>query len=117
MKGDDIADRLLRFAVLVLGLVKRLPHDTIGRHLGRQLLRAATAGGANYEEARSAESRADFAHKVSLAAKEIRESWYWLRLSAEAELTQRSAAAALGDEAGELVAILTASAKTARAHS
>ena len=84
MKGEDIARRLLRFAVHVLRLVRELQRDSIGRHVARQLLRSSTAGGANYEEARSAESRADFAHKVGIAAKEVRQSRYWLRLSAEA---------------------------------
>ena len=117
MKGDDIARRLLRFAVRVLELVKTLPRDTTGRHITTQLVRAATAGGANYEEARSAESRADFAHKVSIAAKELRESCYWLRLSKEATLTVPSTAGDLAKEAYELVAILVASAKTAKSRS
>lgn len=114
MKGDDIAQRLLRFAVEVLNLMKNLPRNTIGRHVAKQLVRAATAGGANYEEARSAESRADFAHKVSIAAKELRESRYWLKLSAEANLAAPSRANPLAHEASELIAILTACAKTAR---
>src|ERR1044071_9001483 len=114
MKGDDIAGRLLEFAVRVLRLVRTLRSDAIARHVARQLLRSATAGGANYEEARSAESRADFAHKVSLAAKELRESRYWLRLISEAELASREALRPLITEAGELLAILTASAKTAK---
>jgi hypothetical protein len=41
MKGDDIALRLLRFAVRVLKLVKSLPRDTPSRHVGRQFVRAA----------------------------------------------------------------------------
>ena len=68
MKGDDIARRLLVFGVHVLQLVRKLQRDSVGRHGGRQLLRSATAGGANYEESRSAESRADFPHKASIAA-------------------------------------------------
>ena len=115
MKGDDIARRLLRFGVNVLCLVRQLPRDYLGRHVGRQLLRAATAGGANYEESRSAESRADFAHKVSIAAKEIRESRYWLSLISEAGLQSRLDVTQLLNESGELIAILTASAKTAKA--
>src|SRR5215475_12378218 len=113
MKGDDIARRLLLFGVRVLGLVRKLQRDMVGRHIARQLLRAATAGGANYEESRSAESRADFAHKVSIAAKELRESRYWLRLVSEANLVPPGAVDGLASEASELVAILTASAKTA----
>ncbi len=80
MIGDDIADRLLRFAARVLQLVGTLPGSPVGRHVARQLIRSGTAGGANYEEARGAESRADFAHKVLIAAKEVRESVYWVRL-------------------------------------
>jgi hypothetical protein len=34
----------------------------------------------NYEEARGAESRADFVHKVRIATKELREAHYWLRV-------------------------------------
>ena len=114
MKGDDIARRLLRFAVGVLELVRGLRRDSVGRHIGRQLMRSATAGGSNYEEARSAESRGDFAHKVSIAAKELRESLYWLNLISEANLTSTKPANELMREGSELVAILTASVKTAR---
>jgi len=117
MKGDDIAQRLLRFAVQVLKLVRNLPRDTPCRHVEKQLVRAATAGGANYEEARSAESRADFAHKVSIAAKELRESCYWLRLCADAHLLVASVAGPLATEAAELAAILTASTRTAKSRS
>ena len=117
MKGDDIAQRLLLFAVQAMKLAKTLQRDAAGRHVAKQLVRAATAGGANYEEARSAESRADFAHKVSIAAKELRESTYWLKLSAAANLAVASTAGPLAQEASELVAILTASAKTARGRS
>ena len=56
MKGDDIAERLLEFAVAVLRITTRLPADRPGRHLASQLVRAGSAGGAHYEEARGAES-------------------------------------------------------------
>jgi four helix bundle protein len=114
MKGDDIAHRLLLFAVRVLQLVRRLQRDMVGRHIARQLLRSATAGGANYEESRAAESRADFVHKVSIAAKELRESRYWLRLIRQSSLVCPEFVNEHVNEASELIAILTASARTAR---
>ena len=40
--------------------------DASAKHIARQLVRAATGGGANYEEAHGAESRADFIHKVGI---------------------------------------------------
>ncbi len=76
-------------------------------------MRAASGGGSNYEEARGAESRADFIHKVAVAAKELRESLYWLALAQEAELFDVDVEA-LVREANELVAILTSSVKTAK---
>ena len=115
MKGDDIAERLLELSVQVLRLVAKLPKNPEGKHVAKQLLRAGTSGGANYEEARAAESRADFAHKVLVAAKEVRESAYWLRLTRRAGLSLDPNLPTLFGECNELVAILKASAKTARA--
>ena len=113
MKGDDIAERLLKFAVAVLELTTRLPASSPGRHLASQLVRAGTAGGAHYEEARGAESRADFVHKIRLAAKEVRESRYWLNVIQRAKMLDTDLGVLLR-EATELAAILASSAKTAR---
>lgn len=114
MKGDDIAERLLGFASAVLRLCREMPVDPAGKHVARQLMRAATGGGSNYEEARGAESRADFVHKVSIAAKEMRESLYWLKLVRRAELSPHRSLNDLIGEANELVAILSSSVKTAK---
>ena len=116
MKGEDISQRLRAFARRVKALVGEFPDDVGGRHIARQLFRSGTSGGANYEEARGAESRKDFAHKCSIAAKELRESAYWLSLIDDDELGGRHNLVALQKEADELIAILTASAKTAKAH-
>ena len=48
--------------------------------LARQLLKSATSIGANAMEAQNAESKADFIHKMKIAAKEAEESQYWLWL-------------------------------------
>ena len=76
-------------------------------------MRAATAAGANYEEARAAESRADFVHKLGVSAKEMREACYWIELTCHAGLL-RPAPRPLLDEGRELAAILGASARTAK---
>lgn len=78
-----------------------------------QLLRSGTSAGANYEEARGAESRADFVHKLRIATKELRESIFWLRLVHRAELVHEDLTP-LASEIEQLCAILTASARTAR---
>lgn len=114
MKGDDIAERLLSFAKRVLRLCRQLPDDYAGKHVSRQLIRCCSGGGSNYEEARGAESLADFTHKLAVAKKEIRESLYWLRLI-DGELLQNEQLPILIQEARELAAILTTSVRTARA--
>jgi len=114
-KGADIAQRLLDFAVVSLKLAARLPRDLAGRHVASQWIRSATGAGANYEEARAAESRADFIHKVGVAAKEMREACYWLALVGATRMLE-GVSSALMTEGRELTAILAASARTARSH-
>jgi four helix bundle protein len=113
VKGENISIRLRRFAAQVVRLCQTFPKGPAAKHILGQLVRAATGGGANYEEARGAES-ADFVHKVGVANKEMREALYWLRLIQDAELVVPADVDVLVREADELVAILTASIKTAK---
>jgi four helix bundle protein len=101
MKGDDIADRLLNVGKRVLALCRRFPDDFAGKHVARQLVRCSSSGGSNYEEARGAESAADFIHKMAVARKQVRESGYWLGV-ADPELAKGSEIAGLITEAKEL---------------
>ena len=112
--GRDIAERLLALAVGVVQMATELPRGAAGRHIALQLVRSATGGGANYEEARAAESREDFIHKVGIAAKEVRETIYWLEFIQRSGWTRTDLTSAIR-EACELAAILGASARTARA--
>lgn len=48
--------------------------------VSRQLLLSATSIGANSFEAQNSESKADFIHKIKIAAKEADETQYWLML-------------------------------------
>ena len=52
--------------------------------ISNQLLKSATSIGANIHEAQNAESRADFIHKMKIAAKELEEVKYWLALCEKA---------------------------------
>jgi four helix bundle protein len=114
MKGDDLSERLLNFGVRIIRLTQALPKTATGRHIAGQLLRSGTSAGANYEEARGAESRADFIHKLGMAWKETREAAYWLQLIHRAELVKPSLLVELLQEADELRAILCRSQQSAR---
>ena len=109
----DLRERLLDFASSCLKLGARLARTTPGRYVAGQLMRSSASAGANYMEARGAESRADFIHKLQLALKEMKESQYWLMLAERGELLP---AQLLHDSAGEadaLVRILAKSVVTA----
>jgi len=103
---------MLDFAAGAMAVAEALPQSAAGKHITGQLIRSATSAGANYEEARGAESRADFVHKVALATKELRESVYWLGLVQARSMARLPPT--LLREGDELTAILVASANTAR---
>lgn len=105
---------MLDFAVAIMRICGRLSKTIFGRHIALQLFRASTSSGANYEEARGAESRADFVHKLQVVLKELRESLYWLRLISRAGLLPAADVAPLLDEANELTKILGKSVVTSK---
>lgn len=114
MKGDELFERFLDFAARIIKLVNALPKSLAGRHVAGQLLRSGTSAGANYEEARGGESRADFVHKLAVSWKETREARYWLRLVQRAPLLKPILVEKLLQESDELCKILSKSLITAR---
>ena len=74
----DLEERLIEFAVRVIRTAESLPKTKTGNHISGQLIRSGTSPAPNYGEAQSAESRADFVHKMRLGLKELRETRIWL---------------------------------------
>jgi four helix bundle protein len=114
MKGEELSDRFLEFAARIVRMVIALPKNPVARHIGGQLLRSGTAIGSNYEEARGAESRADFIHKLGVAWKESRETWYWLRLVQKTNVVKSTLIDKILQESNEIAAILGKSLATAK---
>jgi four helix bundle protein len=114
VSSHDLEERLLEYGVRIIKVVESLPKNLAGRRIGDQLLRSGTAVGAHYEEARGAESRDDFAHKLQMALKELRESNYWLRLLAKAGTVSPDRLADLLDESKQLRAILSKAVATTK---
>ncbi len=114
MRGDDIAARLVALAVRIIKIVDALPDTVTGKHLGGQLLRAGTSPGANYEEARGAESRRDFVHKrLGITLKELQESRYRLDLIAKGNLVSNPELPDTIREVDELCRVIGSSKRTA----
>ncbi len=111
----DIADRSFAFACRTLKLCDLLlKRGGAPALIARQLGDSATSIGANLEESKGAQSRADFIAKAFVALKESRESYYWLRLAEAVATPLPNDTLPLRIEAGELVAILTTIVKNAR---
>jgi four helix bundle protein len=110
----ELSERLLDFGVRVIKVVEAMPGTLVGRRIGDQLLRSGTSVGANYEEARAAESTADFVHKLQLSLKELRESYYWLVLLSKAKTLPQNKLEQLINESHQLRAILSKAVATAK---
>src|SRR5262245_11416496 len=110
---NELQLRIQRFGVSVCRSLRRVRRDEVNRYVMSQLVRSSLSPGANYAEARAAESRRDFVHKMQICLKEIRETGVWLDyLSELAE--DRADRSAIRQECEALTAIFVASLRTAR---
>ncbi len=110
----DIEERLIDFAVSIIFFVERLPNSKPSNHLGGQLLRSGTSPSLNHGEAKSAESKKDFIHKMKVSLKELRESHNCLRIMERANIYNREQEVKeLIVECNELISIFVKSIQTA----
>jgi len=86
----------------------------VGNVLGNQLLKSGTSIGANYREALRASSRKHFVSIIQIVERETDETLYWLELLIESELVNADRLQPLISECRELLAIITATAKSAK---
>jgi four helix bundle protein len=111
----DLEERLLDYAVRVIGVTEKMVPTEAGRYVSDQLLRSGLSPYGNRGEAEGAESRKDFIHKLGICFKELRESRRWLKLVHRAKLVpQPELLNGLIGEADELVRIFAASLQTAK---
>ncbi|MEW6607505.1 MAG: four helix bundle protein [bacterium] len=111
-KGDDIQERLINFAVIIIELCSALPNTHIGKHIAGQLLRCGTSPAPNYGEARGAESKNDFVHKLGIVLKELNESGIWLEIIKRSNLLPINQLLSVVKECDELSKIISSSIRT-----
>ncbi|NBG64928.1 four helix bundle protein [Acidiluteibacter ferrifornacis] len=83
-KENIIVTKTISFALAIISYAELL-EEKKKYIIARQLLKSGTSIGANMHEAQNSESKADFIHKVKLAAKEVEETKYWLTLCKKSE--------------------------------
>ena len=112
--ADRLEDRLIEFAVRIIRLAARLPRTPAGKHVSGQILRSGTSPAPNYGEARGAESRADFTHKIRVVLKELNETSIWLRIIERSQMLSTESLVDIIKENVELCRIFTSSLATLR---
>ena len=112
--GNAIADKSMDFAVRVVNLYRQLVSERNEYVMSRQLLRSGTSIGANVREAMSAQTKADFVAKMSIALKECNETGYRLELMTRTSFMTDEQYRSLDSDRREIFALLTSIIKSAR---
>jgi len=113
MTTDELKARTKEFALRVIRLVDALPNSVKGRATANQIMRSSTSVAANYRAACRARSRAEFIAKLGVVEEEADETAFWLELIIDSKIRSKTQIEPLLKEAGELVAIMASSKKTA----
>jgi four helix bundle protein len=115
MARNDLEDRLIRYAILVITIAESLPKTAVGLQLSGQMIRSSTSAALNYGEAQCAESPKDFIHKIKVILKELRETNVNLRITDGLGIApDKPKVKQALQETGELIAIFLKSVDTAR---
>jgi four helix bundle protein len=117
MRPHELRDRAKKFAIQIVRLCRKLPQDWAVQEIGKQLIRSGTSVAANYRAAQRGRSDKEFCSKIGVVVEEADETELWLELLPEAypEIDAKQHRELL-TEAGELVAIFSASHRTAKAN-
>ena len=111
----DLEERLIDFSVLIIEVSEGLHGSPAGKHISGQIVRSGTSPALHYGEAQSAESRADFVHKLKVLLKELRETLVGLKIIKRVPLANKMEIIDKGIvECNELIAIFNKSVETAR---
>jgi four helix bundle protein len=114
MDESEFKDRTRRFGLEAIRFVQALRRGRVADIIGRQLLRSATAVGANYRSACRGRSAADVISRLSIVEEEADEAIYWIELLTESGVVSSDQATTLAKEGNEIVAMTVASIKTLR---
>jgi len=114
MTPKEMQHRTRQLALRIVRLAASFPRTRIGDVFARQLVRCGTSVAANYRSACRARSHTEFVARMGVVEEEADETVFWVELAAEAGLVRHQRVDRLLTEAQEIVAIVTASRKTAK---
>ena len=107
-----LEERLIDYTVRILNVAEKLPGSFAGQHFARQIIRSGSSPALHYGEARGAESKKDYRHKLGILVKEVRETHINLRIIERKRYISSHRLAGIIDESNQLISIFTATIKT-----
>ena len=99
--------RTKKFAVDTIRLSSGIRNTSETLIIKKQITRSSGSIGANYREANSSRSTADFKNKIRICESEASETQYWLEIIQELNWANGDQINCLIKEAGELLALYT----------
>jgi four helix bundle protein len=114
MRRNVLHEKSLSFAIKIVELYKLLCDTKKEYVLSKQLLRSGTAIGALAREAKQAESKKDFIHKLAIALKEANETEYWLELLHASKYISTTEFNYINNHCTELLKLLTSIIRTTK---
>lgn len=114
MKNSVLREKSFQFAIQVVELTRQLHSEKKEFVLSKQLLRSGAAIGALLSDVECGQTRADFAHKISISLKEANETKYWLKFLAQTRLIEKNQIDSNYQDCLELIRMLVSSLKTVK---
>jgi len=109
-----LRERTKQFALRVIRMSQVMPNTRAANVIANQILRSATGMAANYRAVGRARSKAEFIAKIGVVVEEADETVLWLELLADSSIIKPAKLRELLKEANELVAIFSASRRSAK---
>jgi four helix bundle protein len=117
MEQTVLEKKSFTLAIRIIKLSQYLSDSKKEYILSKQILRSGTSIGALAREAKYAQSKADFLHKLTIALKEANETEYWLCLLKETNYLSDRMFNSIAPQIKEVLRILIASTKTIKTNS
>ncbi|WP_282804179.1 four helix bundle protein [Clostridium tetani] len=114
MEHDILSIKSKEFALKIIRLCKIATKEKKEYIISKQLLKSGTSIGANIREAKFAESKKDFASKMSIALKETSETLYWIELLTESDYITPFESKDIKQDCLELLKILQSTVKISK---
>ena len=102
-----LLEKVVAYSNRIIRLYKYLKDEEKEFILSKQLLRSGTSIGANIAESQSAQSSADFIHKLEVALKEAKETHYWLEKLLVGEYINEVGYKSMSNDNVEIIKLLT----------